>query len=100
MLIRSVKRLHIKKLKVNIVQRAMQSTICAYICAYISLCATFVMQGGDQLWGNVLQQDQARLQGDAHEARHDYEQGRDIHQVQRQIDGMGTLEYWPCMPHA
>jgi hypothetical protein len=40
------------------------------------------MQGGDQLWGNVLQQDQARLQGDAHEARHDHEQGRDIHQVE------------------
>jgi hypothetical protein len=44
--------------------------------------ATVVMQGGDQLWGDVLQQDQARLQGDAHEARHDHEQGRDIHQVQ------------------
>jgi hypothetical protein len=41
-----------------------------------------VTQGGDQLGGNVLQQDQARLQGDAHEARHDHEQGRDIHQVQ------------------
>jgi hypothetical protein len=40
------------------------------------------MQGGDQLWGNVLQQDQARLQGDADEARHDHEQRRDIHQVQ------------------
>jgi hypothetical protein len=41
-----------------------------------------VTQGGDQFRGDVLQQDQARLQGDAHEARHDYEQGRDIHQVQ------------------
>ncbi len=46
-----------------------------------SLCATVVMQGGDQLGGNVLQQDQARLQRDADEARHDHEQGRDIHQV-------------------
>ncbi len=49
---------------------------------YKSLCATVVMQGGDQLGGDVLQQDQARVQGDAHEARHDHEQGRDIHQVQ------------------
>jgi hypothetical protein len=47
-----------------------------------SLCATVVTQRGDQFGGNVLQQDQARLQGDAHEARHDHEQGRDIHQVQ------------------
>ena len=43
-----------------------------------------VVQGGDQLEGDVLQQDQARVQGDAHEARHDHEQGRDIHQVYRQ----------------
>ncbi len=47
-----------------------------------SLWATVVMQGGDQLRGHVLQQDQARVQGDADEARHDHEQGWDIHQVQ------------------
>ena len=43
-----------------------------------------MLQGGDKLEGDVLQQDQAGVQGDAHEARHDNEQGRDIHQVYRQ----------------